>query len=80
VRGSAPTSACGAFKYYNFFIDQLERAARLAGAWAREDTEPRHHHAARPSPFFTVPGYIYVVDLYRGDLDSSRQLLDELRC
>ena len=64
----------GFFKYFNFFVDGLNDLLMTLGA----GREVRHLEIILPLgiSFFTFQGISYVVDLYRGDLDRSRPLVD----
>jgi D-alanyl-lipoteichoic acid acyltransferase DltB (MBOAT superfamily) len=64
----------GFFKYYNFFVDSLNELLTSLGM-AREIANLDIILPLGIS-FFTFQGISYVVDLYRGDLDRSRPLID----
>jgi len=64
----------GFFKYYNFFTDSLNELLTSLGL-AREIPNLDIILPLGIS-FFTFQGISYVVDLYRGDLDRSRPLID----
>jgi D-alanyl-lipoteichoic acid acyltransferase DltB (MBOAT superfamily) len=64
----------GYFKYFNFFVDNLNELLLGLGA----TREIRHLDIILPLgiSFFTFQGISYIVDIYRGDLDRPRPLLD----
>jgi D-alanyl-lipoteichoic acid acyltransferase DltB (MBOAT superfamily) len=64
----------GCFKYFNFFVDNLNELLAALGA----TREIRHLDIILPLgiSFFTFQGISYIVDIYRGDLDRPRPLLD----
>src|SRR5260370_41657519 len=64
----------GFFKYYNFFVDSLNELLTSLGL-AREIPNLDIILPLGIS-FFTFQGISYIVDLYRGDLDRSRPLID----
>jgi len=64
----------GFFKYYGWFSEEMNALLRLAGL-AREIPLIEVLLPVGIS-FFTFQGISYIVDLYRGDLDRPRGLLD----
>ena len=64
----------GYFKYWNFFIENLDEALRTVGLQA----EMPYWEIILPVgiSFFTFQGISYIVDLHRGDLDRPRPLID----
>jgi alginate O-acetyltransferase complex protein AlgI len=64
----------GYFKYWHFFIENLDDAVRSVGLSA----EMPYWEIILPVgiSFFTFQGISYIVDLYRGDLDRPRPFLD----
>lgn len=64
----------GYFKYWNFFIENLDELLRSAGLQA----EMPYWEIVLPVgiSFFTFQGISYIVDLYRGDLDRPRPFVD----
>ena len=64
----------GFFKSYNFFVDSLNELLTSLGL----TREIPNLDIILPLgiSFFTFQGISYVVDLYRGDLDRSRPLID----
>ncbi|HTR88036.1 MAG TPA: MBOAT family O-acyltransferase [Reyranella sp.] len=67
-------SVLGFFKYYNFFVDGLNQLLLSLGI-TREISNLEIILPIGIS-FFTFQGISYVVDLYRGDLDRARPLID----
>jgi alginate O-acetyltransferase complex protein AlgI len=64
----------GFFKYYNFFVDSLNEL--LASLGLAREIPNLDIILPLGISFFTFQGISYVVDLYRGDLDRSRPLID----
>lgn len=64
----------GFFKYYGWFTEEMNQLLRAAGL-AREIPMMEIILPVGIS-FFTFQGISYVVDLYRGDLDRARPLVD----
>ncbi len=64
----------GFFKYYTWFSEEMNALLRLAGL-AREIPLMEVLLPVGIS-FFTFQGISYIVDLYRGDLDRPRGLVD----
>ncbi len=64
----------GYFKYFNFFVYNLNELLSALGV----GREVRHLDIILPLgiSFFTFQGISYIVDIYRGDLDRPRPLLD----
>jgi D-alanyl-lipoteichoic acid acyltransferase DltB (MBOAT superfamily) len=64
----------GYFKYFNFFVDNLNELLLALGA----GREIRNLDIILPLgiSFFTFQGISYIVDIHRGDLDRPRSLLD----
>lgn len=67
-------SLLGFFKYYGWFIESLDELLRGLGM----ERELPFLEIVLPVgiSFFTFQGISYIVDLYRGDLDRSRPLID----
>ena len=70
----ANVAALGYFKYFNFFLENLNYTLTAFGL----GREVAYLEILLPLgiSFFTFQGISYVVDLYRGDLDRPRALLD----
>lgn len=64
----------GYFKYFNFFVENLNFTLSTFGL----EREVAYLEILLPLgiSFFTFQGISYVVDLYRGDLDRPRPLID----
>jgi alginate O-acetyltransferase complex protein AlgI len=67
-------SLLGFFKYYGWFVESLGELLRALGM----ERELPFLEIILPVgiSFFTFQGISYIVDLYRGDLDRSRPLID----
>lgn len=70
----ANVAVLGYFKYFNFFLENLNYTLTMFGL----EREVAYLEILLPLgiSFFTFQGISYVVDLYRGDLDRPRPLLD----
>jgi D-alanyl-lipoteichoic acid acyltransferase DltB (MBOAT superfamily) len=71
---AANLSLLGFFKYYGWFIESLDTLLRSLSL----ERELPFLEIVLPIgiSFFTFQGISYIVDLYRGDLDRSRPLVD----
>ncbi|HYT75017.1 MAG TPA: MBOAT family O-acyltransferase, partial [Vicinamibacterales bacterium] len=64
----------GFFKYFNFFIDNLERVLRAAGLHA--DLPVLRVLLPVGISFYTFQAMSYTIDVFRGELRARRSLLD----
>lgn len=64
----------GFFKYYSWFAQEMNALLRMAGL--ARDIPLMEILLPVGISFFTFQGISYIVDLYRGDLDRSRPLID----